>query len=422
MFEKYVRRPRILARLRKSPFASELEALVDVLERRGHRPSTINSYLLAAARLADCIEQRRVPLDGLTADGLLQLARQLATRLPCGCPRRGVDRDLIGIAPHVFAVLCDHGRCRPPPAVPLPKTPLDDLLTRFDQHLHQERGLADSTRERYLRDLQPVLAAKFGNDVVELSAITVQDVQAWIVARAAATTPRTARKLRDSLVCLLRFLILHGEPVEHLLRAIPMVQVARLPAVPRGLSEQQLAQLIHSIDRSKPIGLRALAIVECAAFLGLRAGEIAALRLSDIDWREGVLHLPKTKSRRAQALPLTRDVGRALVAYLKRGRPKTSCDRIFVRHYFPVGEPLTSKDVTGTVHRAFVCAGLDLPSTGAHVLRHTTAGRLVRVGAGMKEIADVLRHREIDTTQIYAKVDWPRLQEIALPWPAPETS
>ena len=164
------------------------------------------------------------------------------------------------------------------------------------------------------------------------------------------------------------------------------------------------------------------AIVECAAFLGLRAGEIATLRLSDIDWREGVLHLPKTKSRRAQSLPLTRDVGRALVAYLKRGRPKASCDRIFVRHYFPVGKPLASRDVTNTVRRAFARAGLKLPSTGAHVLRHTTAGCLVRAGAGIKEIADVLRHRQIDTPRISAKVDWPRLQEIALPWPASETS
>jgi site-specific recombinase XerD len=151
--------------------------------------------------------------------------------------------------------------------------------------------------------------------------------------------------------------------------------------------------------------------------LGLRAAEVAALRLADIDWREGTLRINTRKGHRIDALPLPHTVGRALVAYLKRGRPKTTDDHVFVRHYMPVGDPLVSHDVSMTVRRAFRRAGLVLPSMGAHVLRHTTASRLVRAGVGLKHVADVMRHRDIDTTRIYTKVDWPRLAEIAMAWP-----
>jgi len=124
------------------------------------------------------------------------------------------------------------------------------------------------------------------------------------------------------------------------------------------------------------------------------------------------------KGHRTDVLPLSDTVGRVIVAYLKRGRPKTVDDHVFVRHFPPVGKPLVSHDVSNSVRRAFRHAGLILPSMGAHVLRHTTASRLVRAGVSLKSIADVMRHRDIDTTRIYTKVDWPRLAEVALAWPA----
>ena len=421
MFEQYFRLPRVLARIRASAFAPELEALVEYLKRRGHRGKAVAGYLRGAEHLADCIDKKLVSLDGLTADGLQQFARTRAMRLACGCPRKTPDRDLISVARHLFVVLREQGRCRSPALAPLPKSHVDTLLEQFDRHLRDERGLADSTRETYLRTLRPVLATKYGGEVVDPSGITVQDLRRWVASRAAATSPRSARRLADTLRSLLRFLVLRGEPVAHLVTAVPMVATSRLSALPRGLSDPQFAQLTRTIDISKPIGLRARAIVECAATLGLRAGEVAALRISDVDWRGGTLHLPRTKSRRGQVLPLPAAVGRVLVSYLKRGRPKSSTDRIFVRHYMPVGGALQSIDVTNTVRRAMRRAGLQLPSMGAHVLRHTTASRLVRAGAGMKAIADVMRHQDIDTTRIYAKVDWPRLTEVALPWPTPET-
>jgi integrase/recombinase XerD len=416
MFEKYFSRPHVLARLRANAFVGELEALVEYLEHRGHRVGAIRGYVIAAAYLAECIEKKRVSLDAMSADRLQQFAKTLATHHRCGCRRKWVHRNLVSVARHFYVVLRQRGRCRPPLATPLPVSPLDVLLTQFDLHLRDERGLADVTRRRYVFELRRVLAKKYGKRAVDPSTITVEEVRRW-VARVAATSPSAARALAGALRSLLRFLILRGEPLDHLVGSIPVPSRPRLSGMPGDLSDDQLARLVVSLDSSKAIGLRTRAMIECAATLGLRAGEIAGLKLSDVDWRHGTIHLPKTKSRRAQALPLPQAVGRALVSYVKRGRPKSSSDRLFVRHYMPVGEPLRSKDVTSSMRRAMLRADLRVTRPGAHVLRHAAASRLVRAGASIKDIADVLRHRDIDTTRIYAKVDWPRLQEIALPWP-----
>jgi site-specific recombinase XerD len=417
MVEQYVRRPCVVARLRASPFASELDALAVYLGARGYRPGAIVRYLSAAAHLADCIAKKFVSLDGLTADALQRFARRHATCCKCRCAHRA-SKNFVSVARHFFQVLRDQGRCSVPTTVPRSPSPIEILLEELDQHLREARGLTSSTRERHLRDLRPLLEGKYGGNAVDPAAITVAEVRRWVAARAASTSPRTARQTATAIRSLVRFFVFQGRSAGHLVTAVPMVQAHRLSAMPRALSDEQLAQLMGSIDVSKPIGLRTRAIVECAGSLGLRAGEIAALRISDVDWREGAVRLPRTKSRRAQALPLLRGVGQALVAYLKSGRPESPTDRIFVRHYFPVGGPLQSTDVTNTVRRAMRRAGLRLPSIGAHALRHTIASRLVRAGVGMKDIADVMRHRDIDTTRIYAKVDWPRLAEVALPWPA----
>ena len=220
-----------------------------------------------------------------------------------------------------------------------------------------------------------------------------------------------------ALRSLFRVLALEEASVAHLDLAIPVVRYTRNVGLPGGLSEQQLEQLWRAIDVRTAIGLRARAIIECLVTLGLRAGEVAGLRFNDIDWRAGTLCVQISKVRRGDTFPLPARVGRAVAAYPRRGRPATKSNHVLVRHYMPVGQALRSSDVTGTVRRAFGRAGLHLPSMGAHVLRHTTASRLVRAGVSFKQVADVMRHCHIDTTRIYTKVDWPRLADVALPWP-----
>jgi len=414
MLEDFCRRESVLARIRASRFSTDLEALAAFLEQRGHRRKTLVAYLYGAAHLVSCIESGEIPLEGLTAESLQCAARRHFGR--CFCPRpRRLDGHFVSVAPHLFEVMRERHGLASSPALPQP-TPVEAVLQLFDDHLRDERGLLESTRTRYLRDLRVALGARCGHEGVEMSRWTAQDVRDCVAGRAALSL-HAARALGVALRGFLRFLTLRGEPVGHLVAAVPTTSRSRLAGLPRGLSEEQLSQLFRSVDVSTPIGLRTRAILECLVSLGLRAGEVAALRLADIDWRAGMLRINTSKGRRSDVLPLSQAVGRALVAYLKRGRPKTVDGHVFVRHFLPVGEPLISHDVTMTVRRAFKRAGLILPSMGAHVLRHTTASRLARAGVSLKDIADVMRHRDIDTTRIYTKVDWPRLAEVALAWP-----
>ena len=294
MFEKYCSRPYVLARLRANTFVPELEALVEYLERRGHRVTAIRGYLIAAAYLAECIDTKRISLAGLTADRLQQFARKLATHHRCGCPRKWVHRNLVSVARHFYVVLRQRGRCRPSVAKPLPKSHLDALLEQFHRHLRDELGLAEITRRRYVFDVRRVLVRKYGKRVVDPSTITVQDVRRWVV-QVAETSPSAARGLAVGLRSLLRFLILRGESLDHLVGAMPVPPKPRLSGMPGDLSDAQLAQLFASIDTSKRIGLRTRAIVECAATLGLEGG-IAALRpLRTLIGRQGTIRLPQTK-------------------------------------------------------------------------------------------------------------------------------
>ncbi len=158
-------------------------------------------------------------------------------------------------------------------------------------------------------------------------------------------------------------------------------------------------------------------MILCLSTLGLRASEVADLKLEDINWRAGLLHVRKRKSGRGSVLPLPHKLGRAITAYLRTGRPETRDRHVFLLHGGAIGMPIRSHVVAHAVRRALLRAGIDAPTWGSHLLRHTLATRMVRHGATLKEIADVLGHRAVDTTAIYAKVDVSSLAEVALPWP-----
>jgi integrase len=189
----------------------------------------------------------------------------------------------------------------------------------------------------------------------------------------------------------------------------------QLSSLPKTLTAEEVEQLIDSLGQAGRSMRRADAIVRCVLDLGLRSGEVARIGLDDIDWRAGTLTLRHTKGRRVDVLPLPVATGKAIAAYLKHERPKTSNRAVFVRHVAPRDVPVGPDLVRKTIRQAFARAGL--PYTRSHLLRHTMANRLLAAGSSLKEVADVLRHRSLNTTMIYAKLDSRRLSEVALPWP-----
>jgi integrase/recombinase XerD len=287
---------------------------------------------------------------------------------------------------------------------------VDELLEGYREYLSLERGLASRTIVEYQRTARLFLGQRPVG--LGLERLTAADVSGFLARECPRRTIPGARHLVSDLRPLLRYLHVAGLIEMPLVWAVPGVAELRDRSLPRGLEPKVVARLLASCDRRRTVGRRDYAIVLLLSRLGLRAAEVAAIELGDLDWRRGEI-LIRGKRNRHDLLPLPVDVGQAIVSYLQR-RGRSEWPVLFVRMLAPAG-PLSNDAVRGVVHDACVRAGV--PPVGAHRLRHTAATGMLREGASLPEIAQVLRHREIKTTSIYAKVDRVRLRGLAKPWP-----
>jgi len=247
-----------------------------------------------------------------------------------------------------------------------------------------------------------------------LGGLSAADVVAFVVARCPAQSRGAAKMTVTALRSLLGFLYLRGLVVGPLANVVPSTASWRLSGLPRALEPEQVDALLASCDRGTATGRRDFAVLVMLARLGLRAGEVAALRLDDVDWRAGEL-VVAGKGRRAERLPLPADVGEAIVAYLQQGRPATALDRSLIARVRAPHRGLTGGGITQIVFSAAARAGLG--PIHSHRLRHTAATQMLRAGASLEEVGQVLRHRQVLTTAIYAKVDRDALRQLARPWP-----
>jgi integrase/recombinase XerD len=286
-----------------------------------------------------------------------------------------------------------------------------DLLAGYRGYLAAERGLAAATIRSYLGVARRFLAgsAKRGS----LSELTAADVTAFVVAECGPGGP-SAKKTVTALGALLRYLHLAGLSTVPLAAAVPRVARRRTGLPPRGVDGRQVARLLSACDQSTQAGRRDFAVVMVLARLGLRAGEVAALTLDDFDWRRGEVEI-HGKGNRHERLPLPNDVGRAVTGYLRgRGRALEGCRAVFLRTPAPSGG-LSPGGVRHVVRAA--CRRAGLPELGAHRLRHGAATSMLRAGAGLPEIAQALRHRNLAVTAAYAQPDPAAFRELARPWP-----
>lgn len=294
-----------------------------------------------------------------------------------------------------------------------PRTPRK-ILQSYRQYLEDVPGLAPSTCQNHLRDIAGFLEAVPIRSAQELTALTPVDLTSYLTGRSAHYEPATLRQIAGSLRQFLRFSQQQGWIEQSLSLAVPQVACRSAHDLPSYLTEAQLAELLARPDTNTAEGRRDMAILLCLARLGLRAGEVAALELQDLDWRAGTLRLEHTKNRSSAELPLLEEVGQALADYLRKGRPDCAQPQIFLLESPP--RPMNRKAVSGVVQRGLRQCGIEVPHPGAHLLRHTLASHLVQNGASLKEIADLLRHRHINSASVYAHVDLPALQALSQPW------
>jgi integrase/recombinase XerD len=295
-------------------------------------------------------------------------------------------------------------------------SPLEQHVQAFERYLREERALATVTIVRYVGFIREFLKDCFGSAPVRLSQLCAGDVVGFVQRKAQQLHLKTAKLLTTALRSFLQYTRYRGYVRLDLAAAVPVVANWSMPSIPRAIAACQVRRLLRQINRHTAVGRRDYAVLLLLARLGLRASEVVFLTLDDIDWKDGSMSV-HGKGGRLLQLPLPKDVGEAIAAYLQRGRPHCTSRRVFLRAKAPFRGFQDQRTVGTIVRHAVLRAGIDAPTTGAHQFRHGLATEMLRQGASLSDIGELLGHRSPETTKIYTKVDLKALRTLALPWP-----
>ena len=393
---------------RKSVLGPHIITFIPVVSDLGYSPSTIQTQLKLLKCLMWWVEENNVVTsnidEGITDRFLIESGRK-------GAVRRGDNRTLRRFLDHL----------RTEGVIPYPKpvsndSPLRPLKSRYEDYLLKERGLSTVAGSRYWPYIRRFLLERFSNKPMRFCELCPQDIDRFLLRHAHERTPKVAQLIVSAMRSFLRFLFRYGETKRDLSTAVPAVAAWRLSEVPKYIKPKEVESLLESCDRTTSVGRRNYSILLLIARLGLRAGEVVALELGDINWRASELTI-RGKGLICDHLPLPQSVGEALAVYLKNDRPKCSTRRVFIRMRAPYQGFKNSSTVSTIVRWTVEKSGLNTPSKGAHLLRHSLATSMLRKGASMTEIGELLRHQSPNSTEIYAKVDLEGLRSIVRIWP-----
>jgi len=411
MIDYFYSNPEVLQRLHFGPLGGHIDNFAQTLIVQGYKPSTAKHKIRIVADLSRWLYRQ-----GLSVKDLNE------TTLNKYLIYKGRRGSILKIEPPTLRVLLEHLR-----EIGVVATPVhvDEDSTRscieigFAKHLAQERGLKQVTIDCYLSIAGRFISEQFGTGPIVLKDLHPDDIVRFILRNTETVSVKRAQVIVCSLRSFFRFLYQRRETINDLSPSALTVANWRLSELPKYLEPEQVECLLKTCNQDTLIGQRDYAILLLLARLGLRAGEVVHMTLDDIDWEEGVLIL-HGKSRRQESLPLPHDVGEALVKYLIHGRPRCPSRRVFIRIKAPRNGFSSSVAICNVVRRALVRTKLKPEFKGSHLLRHSLATRMLREGASLSEIGDILRHQRVNTTQIYAKVDLAALKALAPPWPGGE--
>jgi len=389
----------------QGPLASYASGFRAELARLGYARRSAATLIELTGQLSDWLDEQDLDVNGLTPEAVERFLH--AREETCGWfrPTAKTLASLLGYLRNLGAA--------PQPMPLVERNPLEDLLQFYRRYLVRERGLAEGTVKHYVEAARLFLSEQFRDAWLDIASLSAADVASFVNRQCPRRSVASAKNLLTGLRSLLAFTYREGLTIVPLAQAVPSAAGWSGSALPRALGPGDVARMLASCDRARTTGQRDYAILVLLVRLGLRAGEVATLTLDDLDWRSGEIVI-RGKGRREERLPLPTDVGEAVATYLRRGQSRVGARALFLRVHAPVRE-LTASGVAEVVRAAAERAGL--PGVGAHRLRHTAATEMLRAGAPLSEIAQVLRHRNTATTAMYAKVDHAALSSLALPWP-----
>ncbi len=410
--DQYLARLSCRQEFNSSPLGATVTPYVEALLTQCYAKSTIRLYLHALAHFGHWMRAEALCLESIDAVLTERFVHEHLPACTCSMSLHSGVADTRAALRYLLKLLAQQR-----PVKSAGDDPITAELGRLGDYLQNICGVAPQTNARRCKDVGALLAYCFGAEPLALSSLSGAQIDAFLATLISHLRPASLRVVCNSLRSYFRFRALLGESTDTLSATLPRVADWRHATLPKTLSDAQLEAFLKAFDCSNPVELRDYAIARCLLDLGLRGDEVAHLTLKSVDWRNGTLTLDTSKSKRVQQLPLPVPTGEAIARYLQYGRPQTTDRNLFVRHRAPADIPLSVAAIRNAMNRAFVRCGLRDQFCNTHVLRRTTATRLQRAGASVKENADLLRHRSIDTASAYVRVDLEGLRAVALPWP-----
>jgi site-specific recombinase XerD len=405
MIDQFFSDPVSLQRLHLGPIGLYIDAFVQHLAEQGYARWTAKEKIRVVYRFSGWLQKKGravEDVDERVASEFLRYRRRRGLSVHGAPPAL---RDLLGYLRDARIIPRAHVKRGPFHAI-------EGCFTRF---LNEERGLAKPTIDHYIPTVRAFLSERFGGGPVDPHELTPKDIPGFILRHAKRVGPRHVQLITTVLRSFFRFLYGRGEISMDLAASVPSVADWRLSGLPKYLEPEQVERLLKTCNRATRAGRRDYAILLFLARLGLRAGEVVHMELDDMDWENGEI-MVRGKSHRQDRLPVPKDVGEALAAYVCEGRPRCSSRRVFLRLRAPVQGFTSSVAICNIVQRALARAGLHPGRKGSHLLRHSLAVKMLRGGASLAEIGEVLRHELPATTEIYTKVDVAALRALVLPW------
>jgi site-specific recombinase XerD len=407
MIDQFYSDPLSLQRLRFGPLGDHIDTFAQVLSAQGYARSTAKVKIREVAGLSRWLHRRRLGAEALDEQSVSEFLRYWCRRGLC---RRGTAHTLQGLLKHLRSTGVSRLL-----ASEIEDSAFHAIERDFARYLTHERGLTQATLDNYLPTARAFLSACFGNGPLALNKLDPQNITRFMLGHAHKVSPKRAQLMASGLRSFFRFLYGRGEIARNLATSVPRVANWRLSELPKFLEPEHVERLLKACRQDTPSGQRDYAILLLLARLGLRAGEVVHLEMDDIDWEKGEISV-RGKSVRHDGLPIPQDVGKALARYLRQGRPRCPSRRVFLRMKAPRQGFTSSVAICDVVRRALARAGLSPTRKGSHLLRHGLATRMLRGGATLAEIGEILRHQLPSTTEIYAKVDVAALRTLALPW------
>lgn len=407
----YFSAPKALRRIHAGPLGPYVDEFASWLQEQHYSRSSGQTSVRAVANWSRWLQGRHVAAGDIDANLLDRYFLWGARAGTIGQDDRRALQKMLAWLQKTGVV--------PPICPSSPVSQHETILDDFEHYMLQQRGLSPATLRLHLPYISLFLRWRFGEGTIRLETLVAHDITAFVQRNSGNLGQSSVHHLVTALRAFLRYLRHTGKISIDLAACVPSVASWSFSTLPKGLLPAQVEQVLDNCDRGTSIGRRNYAMLLLLARLGLRAGEVAALTLDDIDWEQGHVTV-RSKGGRWTKLPIPHDVGKAISDYLINGRPSCTDRRVFIRGLAPRRGFSASTCVSAVVRSALIRSGIESARKGAHLFRHSLATEMLRRDASLREIGEVLRHRSPDTTRLYAKVDLPSLQRLALPWPGGE--